>query len=199
MDHWGVSTVPAKRLAGFTLIELMVALAVLLILTVLAVPSFTTYLDKSRVRGAADEVVSTLAQARQAGVKFDRGVRVSAVGSGGTWCLGANQAATPSAGDPMLAPAACDCTVADACIVDGQRLVVASSEHPGVTLTSAPGPLDFDGRLGLRVDPNVGDADASSFDLTSPRGRFVLTVNVSQLGQATVCSKQGNILGYPAC
>jgi type IV fimbrial biogenesis protein FimT len=192
MDHWGASVVSAKRLAGFTLIELMVALAVLLILTVLAAPSFTTYLDKSRVRGAADEVVSTLAQARQAGVKFDRGVRVVAVGSGDIWCLGANQATTPPAGSPMLGPVACDCTKLDECIVDGQRLVVSSADHAGVTLTSPPGNLDFDGRLGIR-------ADASSFDLTSPRGRFVLTVNVSQLGQATVCSKQGNILGYPAC
>jgi type IV fimbrial biogenesis protein FimT len=199
MDHWGVPAVPAKHLAGFTLIELMVALAVLLILTVLAVPSFTTYLDKSRVRGAADEVISALAQARQAGVKFDRGVRVATTGSGATWCLGANQAATPAVGNPMLAPDACNCTVADACIVDGQRLVVASADHPGVTLTSPPGILDFDGRLGIRTDPNVGNAAASSFDLTSPRGRYVLTVNVSQLGQATVCSKQGNILGYPAC
>jgi type IV fimbrial biogenesis protein FimT len=199
MDHWGVPAVPAKRLAGFTLIELMVALAVLLILTVLAVPSFTTYLDKSRVRGAADEVISALAQARQAGVKFDRGVRVATTGSGATWCLGANQATTPAVGSPMLGPAACDCTDAAACIVDGQRLVVASADHPGVTLTSPAGELDFDGRLGIRTDANVGNADASSFDLTSPRGRFVLTVNVSQLGQATVCSKQGNILGYPAC
>jgi type IV fimbrial biogenesis protein FimT len=144
-------------------------------------------------------VISTLAQARQAGVKFDRDVRVAAVGSGATWCLGANQAATPAAGNPMLAPAACDCTVAAECIVDGQRLVVASADHPGVTLASPPGNLDFDGRLGIRTDASVGNADASSFDLTSPRGRFVLTVNVSQLGQATVCSKQGNILGYPAC
>jgi len=199
MDHWGVPAVPAKRLAGFTLIELMVALAVLFILTVLAVPSFTTYLEKSRVRGAADEVVSALAQARQAGVKFDRGVRVAAVGSGGTWCLGANQATSPAAGNPLPGPAACDCTDASECIVDGQRLVVSSAEHPGVTLSSPPSALDFDGRLGIRTDASVGNADASSFDLTSTRGRYVLTVNVSTLGQATVCSKQGNILGYPAC
>jgi type IV fimbrial biogenesis protein FimT len=200
MDHWGVPAVPAKRLAGFTLIELMVALAVLLILTIIAAPSFSSYLEKSRVRGAADEVVSVLAQARQAGVKFDRGVRVASVGSGSTWCLGANEAVTPAALSPMLGPAACDCgDDPDACVVDGQRLVVASSEHSGVTLTSPPGNLDFDGRLGIRTDASVGNADASSFDLTSRSGRFVLTVNVSPLGQATVCSKQGSILGYPAC
>lgn len=190
---------PRKHQAGFTLVELMIAIAVLVILTVLAAPGFASYFDKSRVRGAADDVVNLMAQARQAGVKFDRGVRVSDVGGGATWCLGANQAAVPAALDPVLAPTACDCTKADKCIVDGQRLVVSSADHQGVTLTSGPADLDFDGRLGIRNDASIADADASSFDLTSQSGKFVLTVAVSPLGQATVCSKQGNILGYPSC
>lgn len=186
--------------AGFTLIELMVALAVLLILAVLATPGFSTYLEKSRVRGAADEVVGMLAQARQAGVKFDRGVRVAVKGAGTDWCLGANQAVTPTAGDPVLGPAACDCKTAPAaCMVDGQQMVVMAAQHDGVTLTSPSSDMDFDGRLGIRSDASVGDADASSFDLTSRSGRFVLTVEVSPLGQASVCSKHGNILGYPSC
>lgn len=190
---------PRQHQTGFTLVELMIAIAVMVILTVLAVPGFTTYLDKSRVRGAADDVVNLMAQARQAGVKFDRGVRVSDVVAGGGWCLGANQAALPAVLDPVAAPAACDCTNANQCVVDGQRLVVSSTDHQGVTLSSPPGDIDFDGRLGIRSDANTGDADASSFDLTSRSGRFVLTVAVSPLGQALVCSKQGNILGYPSC
>ena len=185
--------------SGFTLVELMIAVAVMVILTVLAVPSFTTYLDKSRVRGAADDIVNLMAQARQAGVKFDRGVRVSDVAGSGAWCLGANQAVVPGVLDPTPAPAACDCTKGSECIVDGQRLIVSSTDHQGVTLSSPPGDIDFDGRLGIRSDASVTDADASSFDLTSRSGRFVLTVAVSPLGQAVVCSKQGNILGYPTC
>lgn len=190
---------PARHQHGFTLIELMVAVAVLLILTVIAVPSFTSYLDKARVRGAADNVVNLIAQARQGGVKHDRDVSLAITGVGGTWCIGANQAVDPAAGSLSPGALACDCTDSTECLVDNQRLAVASSDHAGVTLTSPSSDLTFDGRLGVRSDANTANADASSFDLTSKSGRFVLTVNISPLGQATVCSKAGTILGYPEC
>jgi hypothetical protein len=51
----------------------------------------------------------------------------------------------------------------------------------------------------MRSDANIADANASSFDLTSASGRYTLTVSISPLGQASVCSKSGNILGYPSC
>lgn len=191
--------VPAKRQSGFTLIELMVAVAILALLAVLAVPSFVTYLDKSRVRGAADNVVNLLAQARQGAVKYDRDVSLAVTGVDGTWCLGANEAVDPAAGSLSPGAVACDCTEDDECLVDNERLVVASSQHSGVTLTSPSSNLTFDGRLGIRSDANTADADASSFDLTSKSGLYVLTVEISPLGQATVCSKSGNILGYPSC
>ena len=190
---------PANRQSGFTLIELMVAVAVLAILTVMAAPSFVTYLDKSRVRGTADNVVNLLAQARQGAVKYDRDVSLAITGVDGTWCLGANEAVDPSVGSLSLGAVACDCIEDDECLVDNERLVVASSQHAGVTLTSPSANLMFDGRLGITSDANTADADASSFDLTSKRGLYVLTVEISPLGQATVCSKSGNILGYPSC
>ena len=73
------------RQSGFTLLELLVAVAVFCILAALAIPSFTTYMDKSRLRGAADDVVSTIAQARQAAVKFDRDISLATTGEGDTW------------------------------------------------------------------------------------------------------------------
>ncbi|BCT92982.1 hypothetical protein LYSHEL_20050 [Lysobacter helvus] len=184
---------------GFTLLELMVAVAVFIVLSALAAPSFITYLDKARVRGAADSVVNQIGQARQVAVKFDRSVSLSTTGTGATWCLGANQAATPTVGSQTGAPVACDCTQASACMVDSREMVIGNVQHPGVTLSSAASELVFDGRLGARSDAFTGDADASSFDLTSQSGRYVLTVSVSPLGQASVCSKSGNILGYPTC
>ena len=44
--------------AGLTLVELLVTLGVLAILSVLAVPSFLDYFDRSAVRGAADTLPS---------------------------------------------------------------------------------------------------------------------------------------------
>lgn len=193
---------PAKASSGFTLLELMVTIVVFVILAALAVPGLSTYMEKSRLRGAADDVVNQLAQARQVAVKYDRNVSLKTTGGGATWCLGAREAANPTVGFQSGAANTCDCSVTPPteCVVDKDRqLVVKSADHRGVTLSSAAGDLAFDGRLGIRSDASVGNADASSFDLTSQSGAYVLTVNISPLGQATVCNKSGNILGYPQC
>lgn len=187
-----------KRQRGFTLVELMVAVAVFVILTVIAVPSFATYFDKSRVRGAADSIINQVVQARQVAVKYDRDVSLATTGSGGTWCMGAKEAASPAVGAQAGVPVACDCaTAATSCLVDARQMVVDSSDHDGITLTSPAAEVVFDGRMGM-LQGNLS-ADARSFDLTSKSGRYTLTVSISPLGQATVCSKSGNILGYPSC
>jgi len=192
-----------RDLAGFTLVELMVAVAVFIILTVIAVPSFSTYLDKARVRGAADDVVNVLSLARQGAVKLDRNVSIlTKPGTGADWCIGAREADDPAVGDQAADAATCDCSTATGaleCVVDGRQLVVSAAEHSGIALASAASQLRLDGRLGIRSDADIADADKSSFDLTSKSGKYVLTVKISPLGQATVCSKQGNILGYPSC
>jgi type IV fimbrial biogenesis protein FimT len=193
--------VPRLRQAGFTLIELLVAVTVFIILTVIAVPSFSTYFDKSRVRGAADSIVNEIAQARQVAVKYDRDVALATVGSGATWCIGAREAANPTLGNQAAAAAACDCSASapTTCVVDGREMVINSATHDGITLASASADLTFDGRLGMLADAEDLTADDRSFDLTSKSGRYVLTVSISPLGQASVCSKSGNILGYPSC
>lgn len=190
---------PRVRQAGFTLIELLVAVTVFIILTVIAVPSFSTYFDKSRVRGAADAIVNEIAQARQVAVKYDRDVALATVGSGSTWCIGSKEADTPDLGDQAPPSDACDCTSASECVVDGRQMVIDSAAHDGITLASPPANLTFDGRLGMLADAEDLSADDRSFDLTSKSGRYVLTVSISPLGQASVCSKSGNILGYPSC
>ena len=48
---------PIRRLAGFTLVELMVTLAVLAIIAGIAVPAFNDFVDRNRVTGAANEAV----------------------------------------------------------------------------------------------------------------------------------------------
>lgn len=53
---------PSRRLAGFTLVEVIVALAVLLILAAVAVPQLTGYLDQKRI----EETARLMAQLRDA-------------------------------------------------------------------------------------------------------------------------------------
>ena len=54
----------ARERQGFTLIELMISLLVLAILAALATPSFADFFERNRVRGAADDVVSLISNAR---------------------------------------------------------------------------------------------------------------------------------------
>lgn len=75
---------------GFTVLELMIALAVGAILLVVAVPSFTTLLERTRIGSAADHLYASLAEARGEAVKRRVTVRV---------CPSANSATCRNDGD----------------------------------------------------------------------------------------------------
>ena len=78
------------NIRGFTLIESMVALAVLGILAVVAMPGMQKVVAKQRMRSASYDVVSDLTLARSEALK--RGVRVTAcVSSDGLHCLASGE------------------------------------------------------------------------------------------------------------
>ena len=78
----------SKSLAGFTLIELMVTIAVGVILLTLAAPSFQDIIQNNRVTAQANDFVTALNLARSEAIK--RGVSVTVCKSNdGTSCGGA--------------------------------------------------------------------------------------------------------------
>lgn len=62
------------RIRGFTLIELVVAIAVLGILLALGVPAFTTWVGNARIRAGAEQLQNGLRQAQQEAIKQNRSV-----------------------------------------------------------------------------------------------------------------------------
>lgn len=82
-----------KHQAGFTLVELMITLAVLAILLGLAMPAVNDFAIKQRVSSQASDVMLSLAFARSEAVKRNQDIRViprtgTASGWSDGWCVG---------------------------------------------------------------------------------------------------------------
>jgi len=90
---------PMRRLShGFTLIELMVTLAVLALLLAWGVPAFREMLSNNRIAEAANRLVASLHYARTEALRRNRCVRVQASGSPADWNEGWTVAANQSLG-----------------------------------------------------------------------------------------------------
>lgn len=71
----------ARRVGGFTLIEVMITVAVLGIVVAIAAPSFSSSIKNNRMASVASEIRGGLQYARAEGVRRGGGVRVSAISS----------------------------------------------------------------------------------------------------------------------
>ena len=65
-----------KGKSGFTLIEMMVVIAVLVIMAAIAIPNFLTLLPGMRLNGAARQVMGDLMAARMKAVKLNQRTKV---------------------------------------------------------------------------------------------------------------------------
>jgi type IV fimbrial biogenesis protein FimT len=84
------------RRRGFGLIELLVAIAIVAILTATAMPSFREMARRMKVTGSTNDLVGALAMARAEAAK--RGSWVAVIGPGSNWSAGWHveaDAATP--------------------------------------------------------------------------------------------------------
>lgn len=78
------------RAAGFTLVELMVTLAVAAILMAIAIPNFTALINSNRLTATGNELVASLQLARSEALRRNTQVRVCRSEDGSS-CAGAGQ------------------------------------------------------------------------------------------------------------
>ncbi|MDD2833316.1 MAG: GspH/FimT family pseudopilin [Methylotenera sp.] len=75
-----------NRDSGFSLIELMIAVAIFGILASIAVPSYTTWFQNSRIRNAADAIQTGLQKARVEAIKHNADVEFE-LGANSAWVV----------------------------------------------------------------------------------------------------------------
>lgn len=82
-------TRPFGKQAGFTAVELLVTIGILGILVAMAAPSFTSLMERWRVRQASEALQSTLYMARSEAIKRGGNVVIQKLPSGTNGCTGA--------------------------------------------------------------------------------------------------------------
>jgi len=200
-----------RRQSGFTLIEMMITLAVAVVLVTLAAPSVRDMIDRSRLRGATDDLVNLLNNARGNAVKLGHNVNV-AINQTGNWCAGAISATNPATpGNQVAGVTACDCHSASTCLVGDTPLTMTKTSYGSapsyVTLTSVDAAIDSSGagNSGITFTSKFGGLDFSALpgsplvELRSPLGKYSTRITISPLGQTNVCYVGKIISGYPSC
>jgi len=155
---------PMAKSAGFTLIEMMLALAVLGTLVAVGMPSFTTMLRNAETRGAAESIANGLQRARAEAVARNKSVQF-VLGSGNSWYV--DYVATPDAANRI------DANVSN----EGGAKTTRSVLPAGATSISFS-------NLGL-VIPNA--ANLAQITITSTGGDLTLLVKIGAGGNSRVC------------
>lgn len=184
-----------KQHNGFTLVEMMMVLAVMAIIVTTAVPSMNSYRDINRLRGSTGQLFSDMQYARSESIKRNANISVSVTSNGTTsWCYGLHEVAS------------CDCTITDttntsACTlsISGTNVlkVGSISDFTNISMTSPIGTnqtiATFDPVRGLAT--TTGNVIFQATDGTETH------IDVSVLGRISACTPAGinSLAGYSAC
>ena len=163
---------------GFTLLELVVALAIAAVLGAIATPGFSGLMARQRLQAAAHHLQADIALARHEANR--RGLTVHLMFQPGPrWCYA------------LSAGVGTDCRQAAVLPGGGVIKVVNAADHPGITLLAAAA-MALDGRSGTSL---LADGHAR---FASGEGQQ-LQVRLGPLGRASLCTPAAPIAGTPPC
>ncbi len=142
-----------KNANGFTLIELMVSLAIIAIMATVAVPSFTATIKNNRLVTQVNLLAGSLALARSEAIKF---------GSEATVCVSADQATCSGANWDEGWMVWVD-TDNDGALTDGEERQFVAGLPSSMTFTSSTATTQF-------LYSSQGTSDGGTLELCDDRG-----------------------------
>lgn len=151
-------TPPMSAARGFTLIELMIGIAIMAIVLAVGMPNFSVWIQNSRLRNAAESILGGLQLARSEAVRRNTPVKMT-LGAGSSWSVGC-----------VTVSAACPAKIQSRATGDGSAssIIVTAADATAVIFNGLGGmtsPIPAAGAVftafNIDVDPNVLSADES--------------------------------------
>jgi type IV fimbrial biogenesis protein FimT len=177
---------PIRR--GFTLIELMITVAICAVLLALAAPSFKTYTAKKKVEGTLAELATDLQLARSEAVSRNASVRLTL----GTNCYAialATAAVDSACAVTPLASRVRSVTVEDTTTVS----LTPEGALTYINFDSVRGESSFGGLASTETEAAINVKSTASVS-----SAFNLRARVSKFGRAQVCTTNA-VAGYSSC
>jgi len=166
------------RCLGFTLTELMITIAIIGIVTSIAVPSFSKMLERNRLKEAAQSLKSDLLFARTQAIKTSQNIVVSrSTGNSGAWCYGLTNNASC---DCSASPSTCEIKT-----VSGSNFSTTNIKSIFTVNTS------FDFRRGTSANSNTCFSTSS----------YTVKVKTSNAGRTVICTNNNStaLAGVDTC
>ena len=170
------------RASGFTLIELMVVVALVAIILALAAPSFTSTLARKRMEGVASELATDLQYARSEAAQRNAAVGVVF----GSNCYTVYIVDTSSNATTCTALGTGGTSLKDVQVSGGTSLAF--------TPTTSGAFIAFDPVRGMATDSAAGTTDLSGrVDITNSAGNWQIRALVTRVGRAKLCSPNNTV------
>ncbi|MBT8069627.1 MAG: hypothetical protein HKP21_02405 [Xanthomonadales bacterium] len=181
-----------RRQAGITLNELIITLSVVSILVGFSVPSFSQFISKRELAGAANLVSTFFENVKMESVKQNAFATVNyqKAGNGVDWCIGAVM------GDSV----SCDCMAeTPQCLINSVPVILSSSSSDifgDLEAEFTDGSLTFDPIRGILKVPT----SAVSMQFKHKSEDYLVNVSVNATGSVRKCSpSDAKLIGYPTC
>ena len=174
----------SHRQRGVSLFETCVVVAIVLIVTSVAAPPLTAFLDRQRLEGAATELAADLQYIRSEAVARNQPLRLSIYGPAGASCYVIHSGAR--------ADCVCDPSGPARCSGEAQALkTVQWPQADRIALSASVGSMLF--------DPIQGTTTPTGSLRVSDSHERTISHVVNIVGRVRSCTAQGSVPGYRAC